>query len=92
MQQQVSDTVTFPLRNALQQYSISTKEANKTPKICGLRDYWNTIVKNLVQSKFYYPVGPVVKTSPSNAGGAGPIPGPTCHIAKKPKHKTEAIL
>ena len=36
-----------------------------------------------------FPGGPVVKTSPSNAEGAGSIPGLT---AKKPKHKTEAIL
>ena len=38
----------------------------------------------------------MVKTSPSNAGGVGSIPGqgakiPTCLVAKKPKHKTEAI-
>ena len=39
-----------------------------------------------------FPGGPVVKTSPSNAGGMGWIPGPTCLVAKKPKHKTEAIL
>ena len=36
-----------------------------------------------------FPGGPVVKTSPSNAGGAGSIPGqgaeiPTCLVTKKP--------
>ena len=41
----------------------------------------------------YFPGGPVVKTSPSNAQGAGSAPGwgaktPTCLAAKKPKHKT----
>ena len=43
-----------------------------------------------------FPGGPVVKTSPSNAGGAGSIPGgelrSTWLTAKKPKHRTEAIL
>ena len=41
--------------------------------------------------------GPVVKTSPSNAGGYGFYPwsgsrDPTCFMAKKSKHKTEATL
>ena len=41
--------------------------------------------------------GPVAKTLLSNAGDVCWIPGwrakiPTCVIAKKPKHKTEAIL
>ena len=41
--------------------------------------------------------GPVVKTSPSNAGGAGSTPGrgakiPHASGPKKPKHKSEAIL
>ena len=45
-----------------------------------------------------FPGGPVVKTLPCNAGGAGSIPGrgakiPHVLAAKKPKHKkTEAIL
>ena len=45
-----------------------------------------------------FPGGPVVKTSPSNAGGTGLIPGqggkiPHTSRPKKPKHKkTEAIL
>ena len=44
-----------------------------------------------------FPAGPMVKTSPSNAGGAGSIPGQGAKIPhalgpKKPKHKTEAIL
>ena len=43
------------------------------------------------------PGGPVVKTSPSSAGGAGSIPGRGARIPhasgpRKPKHKTEAIL
>ena len=43
------------------------------------------------------PGSPVVKTSPSNAGGAGSIPGqgakmPHAPQPKKPKHKTEAML
>ena len=37
-----------------------------------------------------FPGGPVVKTSPSNAGDRSSIPW--CLAAKKPKHKTEAIL
>ena len=41
--------------------------------------------------------GPVVKTLPSNAGGAGSVSGggtqnPTCLRVIKPKHKIEAIL
>ena len=44
-----------------------------------------------------FPGGPVVKTSPSNAGGAGLIPGwrakiPHASWSKKPEHKTEVIL
>ena len=40
-----------------------------------------------------FPGGPVVKTSPSKAWGAGSVPGwaaktPTWLTAKKPKHKT----
>ena len=43
------------------------------------------------------PGGPVVKTSPFNAGGAGLIPSQGAKIShalqpKNPKHKTEAIL
>ena len=43
------------------------------------------------------PGGPVVKTLSSNAWGVGLIPGrgakiPIYLMAKKPKHKTEAIL
>ena len=43
------------------------------------------------------PGSPVVKTSPSNAGGSGSIPGqgakmPHASQSKKPKHKTEAML
>jgi len=39
-----------------------------------------------------FPGGPMVKTS--NAGSVGSIPGQgaTCLLAKKPKHKTEAVL
>ena len=41
--------------------------------------------------------GPLVKTSPSNAGGSGSIPGqgakfPCASGPKNPKHKTEAIM
>ena len=44
-----------------------------------------------------FPRGPVVKTSPSNAGGVGSTPGqgaqiPHASMAKTKKHKTEAIL
>ena len=44
-----------------------------------------------------FPGSPVVETLPSNAGGAGLIPGQECKIPHvsgptKPKHKTEAIL
>ena len=43
-----------------------------------------------------FPGSPVVKTSPSNAGGAGSIPGgedkvPNASRPKKPEYKTEAI-
>ena len=39
----------------------------------------------------------MVKTSPSNAGGVGSVPGwgakiPYASVAKKTKHETEAIL
>ena len=39
-----------------------------------------------------FPGGPMVKTY--NAGSVGSIPGQgaTCLLAKKPKHKTEAVL
>ena len=55
----------------------------------------------LVNFKFYFrdfPGGPLVKTSPSSAQGAGLIPGQGAKIPhalgpkKKKKHKTEAIL
>ena len=44
-----------------------------------------------------FPGHPVVKTLPSNAGGAGLIPGQGAKIPhalqpKKTKHQTEAIL
>ena len=43
-----------------------------------------------------FPGGPMVKTLPSNSAGVGSIPGQGAKIpylmAKKPKHKTEAIL
>ena len=42
-----------------------------------------------------FPGGSVVKISPSNAGESGSIPdwgAKTQYAAKKPKHKTEAIL
>ena len=41
-----------------------------------------------------FPGGPVVKTSPSSAGGVGSIPswGAKIPHASWPKHKTEAIL
>ena len=43
-----------------------------------------------------FPGGPVVKTSPFNAGAVGSIPGrggnPTCLLAGKPKHKAETML
>ena len=44
-----------------------------------------------------FPGGPVVKTSPSKAGGTGLIPGQRAKIPhasqpKQPKHKTGAIL
>ena len=43
-----------------------------------------------------FPGSPVVKTWPSNAEGESSIPGggakiPTCLMANKSKHKTEAI-
>ena len=45
----------------------------------------------------HFPGGPVVKTSPSNAGGVGSIPGlgaksPRCLATQKAKHKMEATL
>ena len=44
-----------------------------------------------------FPGSPVVKTSPSNAEGAGLIPGwgakvPNASWPRKPRHKTEAML
>ena len=43
-----------------------------------------------------FPGGSVVKTPPTNAGGAGSIPGQGAKIPlltdKNPKHKPEAIL
>ena len=44
-----------------------------------------------------FPGSPGVGTLPSNAGGAGSVPGrgariPHASWPKKPKHKTEAIL
>ena len=44
-----------------------------------------------------FPGGPVVKTSPSNAGSVGLIPGQGAKIPhvsqpKNQKHKTEAVL
>ena len=55
--------------------------------------------KNTIKKKAPgdFPGSPVVETSPSNAGGAGLIPGQGAKIPhasglKKPKHKTETIL
>ena len=41
----------------------------------------------------HFPGGPVVKTSPSNAGGVGSIPDQRAKIphATRPKHKAERI-
>ena len=44
-----------------------------------------------------FPGGPLVKTLPNNAGGAGLISGQRikvsiCLMAQNPKHKIEAIL
>ena len=42
-----------------------------------------------------FPGGPMVKTSPSYAGGVGLIPGQGAKIpfaSKNPKHKTDAML
>ena len=41
-----------------------------------------------------FPGGPVIKTSPSNAGGVGSTPGQGTKIPHSlgPKHKTEAVL
>ena len=50
------------------------------------------------QSKAWdFPSGPLVKTSPSNARGAGSMPGwgpktPHASGSKKPKYKIEALL
>ena len=63
--------------------------------------YLYLILINLnLNSHSDFPGGLVVKTSPSNAGGMGSMPGrgakiphdPTCLAAKKSKRKTEAIL
>ena len=49
-----------------------------------------------ISYKEVFPGDLVVETSPSSSGAAGSIPdqcaNPTCFAAKKPKHKTEAIL
>ena len=50
-----------------------------------------------MQLHWDFPQGPLVKTSPSNAGGAGSIPAWEAEIPptlwpKKAKHKTEAVL
>ena len=71
--------------------------SNTPPKYKGRgrkKQFQKPILKQLAGD---FPGGQVVKTWPSNAGGAGSIPGrgakiPTCLEAKKPKHKTEAIL
>ena len=56
---------------------------------------FDVVIKSM--ESWDFPGNPVVKTSPSNAGGAGSIPGLGAKIPhalgpKKPKHKTEAIL
>ena len=50
-----------------------------------------------IKKSLGHPGSPVLKTSPSSARGAGSIPGqaaesPTCLLAWKATHKTEAIL
>ena len=55
------------------------------------------IVGRLKHEIWDFPGGPVVKTSPSNAGGAGSILGqgakiPHASPPKNQKHKAEAIL
>ena len=64
--------------------------------------YQNSSVSYLVKNGIKGPCkdcpgGPVIKTSPSNAGGARSIPGqgamiPLASQSKTPTHKTEAIL
>ena len=59
------------------------------------------IIKKSTNNKYWrgdFPGGPVVKTSPSNAGGAGSIPGrgakidPTCLAAKKHMKRCSTFL
>ena len=54
-------------------------------------------VETLNLHQGHFPGGPVAKTSPSNAGGMGSVPGQRAKIPhgswpKNPRHKTEAVL
>ena len=64
-----------------------------------LDDYWYVLPYNLKKDPQDFPGSPVVKTLPSNAGGAGSIPGWGANIPhasppkkNKTKHKTEAVF
>ena len=89
-----SKTTTSDILNhivILQQKHLTSRELQRF-KITDLKSQ-NKTISGLAD----FPGGPVVKTSPSKAGGAGSIPGwgamtPTCLLAKKPKQKTEAVL
>ena len=55
------------------------------------------VIEAKFEATWDFPGGPVVKTSPSNAGGAGLIPGwrakiPHASGSKKPKQKAKAVL
>ena len=75
-----------PAPPAVEARSFNHWTAREVPKFM--------LLKRIIQD---FPGGPAVKTSPSNAGGVGSIPGwganiPHASQPKKPKHKTEAVL
>ena len=70
--------------------SWQADSTTEPPGRCRLTYGYESVVKMLRD----FPGSPVVKTSASNAEGAGLTPGQGVKIfvAKKPKHKAEAIL
>ena len=90
----------------MQSMSVNSTQDERQTWALKLRTrIWGQVMEGLV-NKFYStlnlsreggisPGGPVVKTSRSNAGGMGSIPGQGAkipHALQSKKHKTEAIM
>ena len=87
-----------PLSNNILIASSSVQYKLKSYKTACLREK-KFVIQKLHSTNAYQDFlgGPVVKTSPSNTGGAGSNPSQGAKIShmpqgQKPKHETEAVL